>query len=145
DMKKDVARRRPARRLEAQPDPAVLLVVALEAPRGDGVGESEEPDLGSPEAAQLLLHRLVLAIEHRQKTLSRDVACALPVALVAEGLVVCADRLGDRARGSAHAEEPVGDLLPGPDFGEGPVVARVEIELERLAMRAGDGLGACAR
>src|SRR5215470_5642682 len=84
DVEEDVARRRPARRLEAEPDPAVLLIVALEAPRGDGVGEGKEAHLGAPEAAQLLLQRLVLAIEHREKALARDVARALPVPLVAE-------------------------------------------------------------
>src|SRR5262249_20283843 len=144
DVEQDVARRRPAHCLEAESEPAVLLLVALEALRRHGVGEGEEADLGAPEDAELRLQGLVLAIEHREEAVTRDVPRAWPVALVAEGLVVRADRLGDGAGGSAYPEEPVGDLLPGPDLGEGPVLARIEVELERLAVGDRRGVGTLA-
>src|SRR5262249_20453109 len=121
--------------------PAVLLVVTLEAPRRDGVGEGKEPDLGPSRGSKLSLQRLVLAFQHREQPLARHVARSVSVALVAERLVVGADRLGDGTRGRPGAEDPVGDLLSRADLGERAVAARVEVDLERLAVRTRVRLG----
>src|SRR5262249_8851207 len=107
--------------------------------------EGEEADVRPAERTELRLQGLVLAIEHRQQALARHVAGAVPVSLVAEGLVVGADGLGDGARCSADPEEPVGDLLTGTDLGKRPVVAGVEVELERLPLRARGCFGTLAR
>src|ERR1051326_68063 len=37
----------------------------------------------------------------------------------------------------AHPEKPTGDLLPSPDFGEGPVSGGIQIDAKGLLMRAG--------
>src|SRR5262249_53578643 len=126
NVEQDVAGLRAGDRLEAETHPAVLLVVALEIPRRDGVREGEEANLGPARASELGLHGLVLALEHREQTLSRYVASSLSVALVAERLVVGADRLGDGPGCSAHAEKPVRDLLTRADLREGAVLARVQ-------------------
>ena len=79
DVEEHVARLRAALRLEPEPDPAVLLVVALEVPCRDGVGEGEEAHLGPAGCPELRLQRPVLVLQHRQEPLPRDVAGAVAV------------------------------------------------------------------
>ena len=75
-----------------------------------------------------------LVVEHRVEAVLADVAVARAVDGVAEGHVVGRHGLGDGAGGAADAEEPARHLLAGADLGERAVVARVQVDLQRLLM-----------
>jgi hypothetical protein len=53
------------------------------------------------------------------------------VEIVADLLVVCRDRLGNRA-GAADDKEPARDFLSGTDFGEGTEGGWIEVHGERF-------------
>ena len=134
DVEQHVAGIAPGLGLEAQPDPPVLLVVAFVIARGDGVGEREEARPGATRRPQTLGHQLVFVVEHRQQPLARDIARPGAVGVVADRLVVGADRLCDGAGGGADGEEPPCDLLPRADLGEAAVDRSLEVDRQRLGV-----------
>ena len=62
DVEQHVAGIAPGLGLEAQPDPPVLLVVALVIARGDSIGEREEARLRAARRPQTLGHQLVFVV-----------------------------------------------------------------------------------
>ena len=70
------------------------------------------------------------------KTLPADIPLARPVHGVRHGHVVGGDRLGHRAGGAADVEEPARHLLPRADLGKGAVAGGVDVDAQRLVMRA---------
>ena len=121
-------------RLELDAHPSVALIAPAEAPRHDRVGEGEERGVVAPPLAQPVDVEGVLVVQHRLQPGFGDVAVDLAVDGVADGHVVGGDRLGDRARRPADAEEPAGHLLTGTDFGHRPVPARIQVDAQGLLM-----------
>ena len=119
-------------RLVLDAHPAVALVVAAETARGNRVGEREERGAVAARSAEPLDVEPLLVVEHRLQAVAMHVARAGAVDRVADLHVVSGDALRDRAGRTARAEEPANDFLPRADLGEGSVVARVEVDLERF-------------
>ncbi len=87
-------------------------------------------------SGQALQQQAVFVIEHRLQALAADIAIGVAVNGVADDHVVGRNGFGDGAGRAADAEEPAGHFLSGADFGEGAVLGRVQVDLERLLMRA---------
>jgi len=107
-----------------------------EALRGDGLGEGEETGVGAALFAKAFKDQGILVVEHGLEPLASDVALAFAINGVAHLHVVGGDRLGNSAGRAADSEEPAGHLLSRADFGEGAVGGFVEIDTERLLVRA---------
>lgn len=133
----DVGRRLVGPRLEADADPAAAGLVPRVAPRGDGVGESEEGGAVALCGSEPLEQLAELVLEHGLQALAADVTLGRAVDRVADGHVIGRDALGDRARGAAYKEEPARHLLSGADLGDGAVLALVEVERQGFLPRAG--------
>ena len=118
--------------LELHAHPAVALVAAAVAAGDHGVGEGEERRVVAALVAEPVQVELELVVEHRLQPTLGDVAVGLAVDRVADRHVVGRHRLGDRAGGSAGAEEPAGDLLAGADLGDRAVPAQIEVDLQGL-------------
>ena len=123
--------------LELHAHPAVALVAAPVAAGHDRVGEREEAVVVTALVVEPLDVELELVVEHALEPPGGHVPVRLAVDGVADGHVVGGDRLRDGARGAAHPEEPAHDLLAGPDLGDRPVPARIEVDAQRLLMRVG--------
>jgi hypothetical protein len=72
--------------LEAQPDPAASVLIALWLPGGDRVREGKEGASIAPDGTEALDELLELAIEHRLETLPADVALRGAVVRVAHAM-----------------------------------------------------------
>src|ERR1700682_2942866 len=75
-------------------------------------------------------------VQHRLKPVATDIAVGCSVNGVAKRHVVGRHRFGDRSRSAADMKKSSSDLLAGADLGEGPVLLRVEIDLECLLIGA---------
>ncbi len=75
-------------------------------------------------------------IEHGFQALAADVTIGVAVNGVADRHVVGGNGFGDGAGRAADAEEPARHLLSRADLGEGAVLAGIQVDLERLLMRA---------
>ena len=128
----------PRRALEANPQPAMRVVLAGVALGRDRVRENEEARLVATLGVKPLVEQAELVIQHREDALAAHVTVAGTVDGVAEGHVVGAYRLGNGARGATDAEKPARHLLARADFSEGAVDGRVEIHLQRFLMRIED-------
>src|SRR5579883_3487278 len=116
--------------------PPVALVGALEIPGRYGIGEREECRCIAPRGPQALQVEPMLVVQHALKPLARDVALRAAINGVADRHVVGRNRLGNGPGRAAHFEEPARYLLAGPDFGEGAVSGRVEVDLQGLLVGA---------
>ena len=114
------------------------FVFARKTLGGDRVGEDEEAGAVTPLGIETLQEQTKFVVEHGGDALLADVAFAGAVNRITEGHVVGAHRLGDGAGGAADAEKPPGHFLPSANFGEGPVEARIQIDLQRLLVRVED-------
>ena len=132
--------------LELHAHPAVALVAAPVAARHDRIGKREEAVLVTTLIAEPVDVELEFLVQHALEPRGRHVPVRLAVDSVANGHVIGGDRLRDGAGRAAHAEEPAHHLLAGPDLGERPVPARIEVDAQGLLMcvglmSAGDELG----
>jgi hypothetical protein len=100
------------------------------------VGKNKKAGRRAAFLLQAFQQQRVLVVQHGFQPLAADIAIGMAVNGVADGHVVGRNGLGDGAGGAADAEEPPGHLLPGADFRKGAVFGRVQIDLERLLMRA---------
>src|SRR5262249_51045521 len=98
------------------------------APRRDRVSEDEECRTIAASRPEPLHEHRIFALEHRLKALATHVALGRPVERVAHHGVVCGDRLRYRPRGTADAEEPAGDFLPGADLCKRSVLRGIEVD-----------------
>ncbi len=83
----------------------------------------------------------VLAVQHRLQPFAADKVRGSSVERIADVLVICRNRFGDRGRCFADVKEPAGHLLAGADLGECAVPCGVEIDLQCLLMGAARLLG----
>ena len=143
DVEHDLRRLRARPRLEAHAEPGV----AFPGPRWLAVATvlaKTKKVVLSPRFAASSLHERRTRDRASRESLPADVALAGPVAGIPHLLVVGRDGLGDRARRAADAEKPARHLLAGADLGEGPVLHRVEIDLESFLLRRRGGHPALA-
>ena len=85
---------------------------------------------------QALLQQLILMIQHAMEPLPRDVTLGRPINGITDRHVISRHGLGDGACRSAHSKEPARHFLSRTDLSEGPVLGRVEIDLQSLLVRA---------
>src|SRR5467141_584146 len=78
----------------------------------------------------------MLVIEHALQAFARYVALAPSVNRVTHGHVISGNGFGNSSRRRPHLEEPARHLLSGADLGKCAVKDRVEVDLERLLVRA---------
>src|SRR5437588_2984719 len=135
-MNDDLARLAAGLLLETDAEPAVRLVVLLETARRHRVGEHKKCAEAAELSIETLDEQFVFVIEHRLKTSAAHVAIGRSVNGIAERHVVSGHGFRDRAGSAAHMEKTAGHLLSGADFREGPVLLRIEIDVERLLVRA---------
>src|SRR5215470_6269652 len=131
-MDDDLARLPPRLRLEANAEPAARFAAVFETPRRDGVSKHEKCFFSPEFLVEALNQKIVLVIQHRLETDTADVALRRSINCVTEGHVISGHGLGDRARRATDAKKSASDFLPGADLGEGPVLRRIQIHLERL-------------
>jgi hypothetical protein len=122
--------------LEADAEPSVAFLAPLVALGGHGVGEDEEARGSAPFGGQALGQEAVFVLQHLLQPRPADIPVGRAVDGVADRHVVGRHGFGDGSGGSAHAEEPPRDFLPGADFGEDAVFRGVEVDLERLLLGA---------
>src|SRR5437763_12325565 len=104
-MNDDLARLPARLGLETHAEPAVRLVVLLEAARRDRVGEDEEGALAAEFCIESLDEQRVFVIKHAPQARPAHVAIARTVDRVAERHIVCGHRLRDRPCCAADVEE----------------------------------------
>ena len=126
------------RGLKPYAHPAVRFVLPRIAPGGHGVREHEKFRHVTALGPQPLQQQRVFVLQHRLQALPAHVAFARAVDGVADSHIIGGNRLGNGARGAADAEKPARDLLSGADFSEGSVLARVQVDLKRLMVGAGN-------
>jgi hypothetical protein len=122
--------------LKANPHPAVPIFTPRVALRRDCVSEYEKLRGVPALRPQPFRQQAVLMVEHGGKSLPRNVALRLAVNRIADHHVVSRNALGNGARRAAHAEKPARDLLSGADLRKRPVLGLVQVDLQRLLMRA---------
>jgi hypothetical protein len=54
--------------------------------------------------------------------------------IVADFLIICGDRFGDGAGGTAHYKKPARDFLSGADFGERAKCGWVKVQSDRFVV-----------
>ena len=123
--------------LELHAHPAVALVAAPVTTRHDRVGEREEAVGVAALLVQPLHVEVKLMVQHVLQPPHGDVPLGLAVDRVADRHVIGRHGLGHGAGGTADPEEPAHHFLPGADFRDRPVPARVEVDTERLLVRIG--------
>ena len=136
DMDDDLRRLAARLGLKTNAQPAVRVVVPRITARHHRVGKDKKPGRRPAFFPQPFQQQPVFVIEHRFQALAADVTIGVAVNGVADGHVVGGNGFGNRAGGAAHAEKPARHLLPGADFGKRAVFGRVQVDLERLLMRA---------
>ena len=112
------------------------FVVSGITPGSHRVRENEKLCRAPARGFEPFQEQRVFVLEHRLQPLPADVTFARTINRVAHGHVVGRNRFGDGAGRAADAEKPARDLLPRADLGEGAVFRRVQIDLERLLVRA---------
>ena len=122
--------------LKTHAQPAVRFVVLLEAASRDGVGKDKKRSVVSKFFIQPFDQQIVLVVQHRLEPVATDIAVGCSVNGVAKRHVVGRYSFGDCSRSAPDMEKSSSDLLAGADLGEGPVLLRVEIDLERLLIGA---------
>ena len=122
--------------LEPDSEPAVPVLASRVAARGHRIGEDEEGGPAAASRTELLDEASALAVEHRLEAFLADVVIGWAVQRIAHRHVVRRDRLRDGACRAADVEEPAGDLLAGADFCKRAVPRGIEIDPERLVVRA---------
>src|SRR5437588_6296269 len=135
-MNDDLARLAAGLLLETDAEPAVRLVVLLETARRHRVGEHKKCAEAAELSIETLDEQFVFVIEHRLEASAAHVAIGRSVNGIAERHVVGGHGFRDRAGSAAHMEKTAGHLLSGADLREGPILLRIEIDLERLLVRA---------
>ena len=73
-------------------------------------------------------------VEHGQKALFRDIACARTIDVIADCLVICGNCLGDRTRRPADSQEPACYFLAGADLRERAINGRIKVQGQCLAV-----------
>ena len=121
--------------LEAETDPAVLLVGSLVVPGGDGVGEDEKSGMVAANFAEPGEEELIFVVEHGHEALLGDVARAGAVDVVADDLVVGRDGLRDRSRSRANAQKPTCHLLTSSDLGKRSVEGSLQIDSQGFGVK----------
>ena len=116
--------------------PTVGFVVPGITPGSHRVCENEKLRRAPARGFEPFQEQRVFVLQHRLQPLPADVALARAINRVAHSHVVGRNRFGDGAGGAADAEKPARDLLPRADLGERAVFRRVQIDLERLLVRA---------
>ena len=121
-----------------EPDmqPSVSVVLPRITPGHDRIGKHKEAGGGAALFLQTFLQQGVLVIQHCFQPLAADIPLGAAVNGVADDHVVGRNGFGDGAGGAADAEKPPGHFLSRADFREGAVFGGVQIDLERLLMRA---------
>src|SRR4051812_9876015 len=121
--------------LETNSHPAVALLPVFITARGYCIREDKEFGCVPSFRAEPFPLQLVFIIEHHLEPLPADVALAGAVNRVAHDHVISRHRFGNGPGRAAHAKKPARHFLSRADFGESPVFARVEIDLEGFLMR----------
>src|SRR5262249_62269374 len=124
-------------RLESDAEPALAVLVARIASRGNRVGENEEGASIAAPWPEPFEKEPILALEHRRESLAAHVAVARSIHRVAHRGVVCRDGPRHRSRGAADVKEPARHFLACADLREGSVPGGIEVDLERLLLRRG--------
>src|SRR5580692_11555220 len=135
DMENYVVRLAARLQLEPQADPTVRLICPGVVAGGDGINEREEASVRSATFAQLVDELDPFAIQHGLEAFSGNVTRTGTVQIVADFFVVRGDRFGNCPGGSSYNQKPSHDFLACPNFGEGAVAGRIEIDAERFLMR----------
>ncbi len=135
NVQQHVVRRTAGLHLEAETDPAVRVVRAGIVARRDGIDKREEARMCAACVAELREKLSPLFVEHGLKPLPGNVARTGAVQIVADFLVVRANRLGHGCRRASHKEEPVRDFLPRADFRERAERGGVQIQRQRFVVR----------
>ena len=134
-MNDDLTRLAARLRLETHPQPSVRFVMLLETARRHRIGENKKGAYAAELLVQSLDQQLVFVVEHGLETITAHVAVGRSVDRVAERHVVGRHRFRHGSRRAAHVEKTPRHFLAGADFGEGAVLLRVEINLERFLVR----------
>ncbi len=122
--------------LEADSQPALPRLIAAAAVRGNGVGEDEKAGAVAAAAAEAPEKLRPLAFEHRLQARAADIVVGRAIEDVADDHVVSRHRFRNGGGGVPRVEKPARHFLPRADFSESAVFRRIEIDRERLFLRA---------
>ena len=141
DVEKNLIRLALGFGLEAETEPAVLLIGSLVIPGGDGIRKNKKSGMGATIFGEPGEEELIFVVEHGQQALFGDVARAGAVRVVADRLVVGRDGLRDRSRSRANAQKPTGHFLTGSNLGKRPIEGSLQIDGQGFGVNVGGLLG----
>src|SRR5690242_18757595 len=92
------------------------MAIAVLIARRHSVGKHEEAAAFTATHIEPFDEALPLRIEHRLQTLTAHVTRSVTIQGIADGHIICGNRLGDTSRGMTHLKKPACDFLPGANL-----------------------------
>ena len=114
--------------LKTDAHPSMTLVVLLVIECGNGVGEGKEMSGCASCFGQPFLQETIFVGHHLHQPFSRHVAAGVSIDRIAELHVIGRHGLGYGTGRPTCLKEITSDLLSGPDFRKGTVLAGIEID-----------------